>query len=715
MKKLSLKEYLRWTEQRIGKRIDQFLRLLEQDSVYDFSEDSPYSESILSREIKRYFTNLAVQEETDDEKKTKDEGDTLLQQFFIVFHLDAFERMCIELAVLGELNPYFEKFFIYMNNDWNSGYLALDTAIRLYTMEKRTNVSYFQYFVDGSNLLRYFLEFYGNQGKGRVRWGLKCRDAFFQSLFSDPDCFFERLSFVKWCYPTENDISDYGDIPVFSQFDTIVQQEQQIIYLYGERECGKKKIVTKYCRIKGREVCLLDIKKLAYLMEKNLLDGMLEDICNDISLQLIVRNAWICLYSIDKEFWDKESSRQMIDTLIDSFQRKDNTVFIMGEQLFGLAKQNSDIWEISLEKTDISEDIRAWKGIASQYTLEKDVGLEFFANIYHFTPVQIEQIFENAEKKRLLKNADSIGREDIKEGCIWEINSNGNHLVTIMNVSCNWEDLVLPAKQKDQLRIACNRILHKWQIYRTWGFEKKALYGRGVSMVFSGPPGTGKTMSAGVVADYLGTTLYRVDLAAVVSKYIGETEKNLSEVFEIVHKGQGVLFFDEADVLFSRRTEVNNSNDKHSNMEAAYLLQKMEEYEGVVILATNYMQNMDEAFKRRIQFLIEFTLPDEACRRKLWEKFFPEQVEFEEEPDYDFLAKQFELSGSHIKNIALQAAFFAADEKKGVNMEHIIKALFFVSLITKLLTPATTSRSPVSAPAVWQGLSPAPSLFPILS
>ena len=629
MKKLSLKEYLRWTEQRIGKRIDQFLRLLEQDSVYDFSEDSPYSESILSREIKRYFTNLAVQEETDDEKKTKDEGDTLLQQFFIVFHLDAFERMCIELAVLGELNPYFEKFFIYMNNDWNSGYLALDTAIRLYTMEKRTNVSYFQYFVDGSNLLRYFLEFYGNQGKGRVRWGLKCRDAFFQSLFSDPDCFFERLSFVKWCYPTENDISDYGDIPVFSQFDTIVQQEQQIIYLYGERECGKKKIVTKYCRIKGREVCLLDIKKLAYLMEKNLLDGMLEDICNDISLQLIVRNAWICLYSIDKEFWDKESSRQMIDTLIDSFQRKDNTVFIMGEQLFGLAKQNSDIWEISLEKTDISEDIRAWKGIASQYTLEKDVGLEFFANIYHFTPVQIEQIFENAEKKRLLKNADSIGREDIKEGCIWEINSNGNHLVTIMNVSCNWEDLVLPAKQKDQLRIACNRILHKWQIYRTWGFEKKALYGRGVSMVFSGPPGTGKTMSAGVVADYLGTTLYRVDLAAVVSKYIGETEKNLSEVFEIVHKGQGVLFFDEADVLFSRRTEVNNSNDKHSNMEAAYLLQKMEEYEGVVILATNYMQNMDEAFKRRIQFLIEFTLPDEACRRKLWEKVFPEQVEFD--------------------------------------------------------------------------------------
>ncbi|MDE6433955.1 MAG: ATP-binding protein [Lachnospiraceae bacterium] len=194
-------------------------------------------------------------------------------------------------------------------------------------------------------------------------------------------------------------------------------------------------------------------------------------------------------------------------------------------------------------------------------------------------------------------------------------------------------------------------------------------------MIFSGPPGTGKTMSAGIIADYFGTSLYRVDLAAVVSKYIGETEKNLNAVFEAVKRGQGVLFFDEADVLFGKRTEVKDANDKHSNMETAYLLQKIEEYEGIVILATNYMQNIDEAFKRRIQYFIEFPFPDVDCRRRLWEKVFPEQMEFEEVPDYEFLAANFELSGSHIKNIAVQAAFFAADEKKGVNMEHIMKAL----------------------------------------
>lgn len=233
-------------------------------------------------------------------------------------------------------------------------------------------------------------------------------------------------------------------------------------------------------------------RRLAYLIERNLLNGMTEDICNDISLQLVMRNAWICLHSIDKEFWDKEANRQMTGMLIDLFQRNNHIVFITGEQLLRLKKQNPDIWEISLKETEMPEDIRIWKGIAAQYVLEEEAGLEFFANTYHFTPVQIEQVFQNADKRRQLKNAEHIGRADIKQACIWEVNSNSNHLVTIMNTGCSWEELVLPAKQKEQLRTACNRILHKWQVYGTWGFEKKAMYGKGVSMVFSGMPGTEK-------------------------------------------------------------------------------------------------------------------------------------------------------------------------------------------------------------------------------
>lgn len=147
-------------------------------------------------------------------------------------------------------------------------------------------------------------------------------------------------------------------------------------------------------------------------------------------------------------------------------------------------------------------------------------------------------------------------------------------------------------------------------------------YGRGVSMLFYGPPGTGKTMGAQVLARELHLELYKADLSCVMSKYIGETEKNLGEIFEEVKKSQSILFFDEADALFGKRSEVKDAQDKYANAETAYLLQKMEEYEGIVILATNYMQNFDEAFKRRIRFMIEFPLPDAGRRRQIWQRVY---------------------------------------------------------------------------------------------
>lgn len=678
-----LEKYLLQAERRIGKNIYAFLRQSEQDSVYDFSEDSPYSESILSQEVKWYFGKLAMREEAEhalEEGTVEKEVDTapkeaLLQQLYAAFRLDAFEQLCVELAVLGEINPYFEKFFIYMNNDWNYGCLTLDTAICLYTMEQRTKAGFYRYFFDKKNPLSCFLKLDEQEGKGRVRWGLKCRKHFFRFLMTEGEASLEDFSFIKWC-PAGGRTEDlFGKSTAFSRMDAVVNKDFPVIYLYGEKDCGKTKMVEWYGRKNGHAVCFLDIKRLAYLMEQNALEYTLQEICRDISLQVVAGNTWLCLHSLDSGFWEKETNRQLVCDLVDGLKHRDSVLFITGEVCHGLARQRPEIWEIPLNVPDAMGDAPIWEEAAGKYALEKDIELSFFASTYHFNPVQIERIFIDAEKRRLLKNTEKIQREDIKESCIKEAGASGNHFVTIMGTGYRWEDLVLPEKQKKQLRAACSRVLYKGQIYDTWGFGRKVAYGRGVSMVFSGPPGTGKTMSAGIVADCLGTTLYRVDLAAVVSKYIGETEKNLSDVFKAAKKGQGVLFFDEADVLFSRRTEVNNSNDRHSNMETAYLLQKMEEYEGIVILATNYMQNMDEAFKRRIQFLIEFPFPDEKSRRILWEKVFPEETEFDGIPDYDFLARQFELTGSHIKNIALQAAFFAADEKKGVGMEHIIRAL----------------------------------------
>lgn len=194
-------------------------------------------------------------------------------------------------------------------------------------------------------------------------------------------------------------------------------------------------------------------------------------------------------------------------------------------------------------------------------------------------------------------------------------------------------------------------------------------------MMFCGPPGTGKTMGAQVIARELHLELYKADLSSVMSKYIGETEKNLGALFDEVKKSQSILFFDEADAIFGKRSEVKDAQDKYANAETAYLLQKMEEYDGIVILATNYFQNFDEAFKRRIRFIIEFPLPDAERRLEIWQRVYPKETPVSSEVDFEYLASQFELSGSSIKNIAIAAAFKAAAAGTEVEMSQILGCL----------------------------------------
>lgn len=248
--------------------------------------------------------------------------------------------------------------------------------------------------------------------------------------------------------------------------------------------------------------------------------------------------------------------------------------------------------------------------------------------------------------------------------------SMGNRTVKI-NAEYTWNELILPEYPKKQIMTACNQITYKHYVYGKWELGSKISYGKGTSIVFAGPPGTGKTMAAQVIANEIGLDLYKVELSSIVSKYVGETEKNLNEIFEQAKKSQIILFFDEADVLFSKRTEVKDANDKYNNMEAAFMLQKIEEYEGITILATNYLQNFDEAFKRRMKFIIDFPFPDRCYRKEIWKTAFPIAMPVEE-IDMDYLANTFELSGSNIKNVVLYSAFLAAGAKEAVGMKHII-------------------------------------------
>jgi ATP-dependent 26S proteasome regulatory subunit len=238
-----------------------------------------------------------------------------------------------------------------------------------------------------------------------------------------------------------------------------------------------------------------------------------------------------------------------------------------------------------------------------------------------------------------------------------------------------WEALVLPDDALAQLRELCRRCTLGSRVLDEWGFGPKLAATGGVTALFSGPPGTGKTMAAEVVAGELGLDLYAINLAAVVSKYIGETEKNLERVFATAEGSNAILFFDEADALFGKRSEVKDAHDRYSNIEVAYLLQKMERYSGVAILASNQSGDMDEAFRRRLDFSVYFPFPGSAERRRIWHALWPPGAPKGDDVDFATLAERVALSGGHLRNIALAAAFLAAGEDGPVTTAHLSHAV----------------------------------------
>jgi SpoVK/Ycf46/Vps4 family AAA+-type ATPase len=236
-----------------------------------------------------------------------------------------------------------------------------------------------------------------------------------------------------------------------------------------------------------------------------------------------------------------------------------------------------------------------------------------------------------------------------------------------------WSDLVLPESQHRTLREIAVQVRHRARVYETWGFASKGARGLGISALFVGASGTGKTMAAEVLAHELQLDLYRIDLSQVVSKYIGETEKNLRRVFDAAETGGAVLLFDEADALFGKRSEVKDSHDRYANIEISYLLQRMESYRGLAILTTNIKTVLDVSFLRRLRFIVHFPFPDAELRAEIWRRIFPTDTPVDG-LDVQKLARV-NVAGGNIRNIAVHAAFLAAETDESVRMWHLLRAV----------------------------------------
>ena len=235
-----------------------------------------------------------------------------------------------------------------------------------------------------------------------------------------------------------------------------------------------------------------------------------------------------------------------------------------------------------------------------------------------------------------------------------------------------WEDIVLPADPLSILHEIVATVRGRPIVLDEWGVGKKLTSSNGVTILFAGPPGTGKTMAAEVIASELGLDLYKIDLSTIVSKYIGETEKNLEQIFSEAQSSNAILFFDEADAIFGKRSEVKDAHDRYANIEISYLLQRMEAYDGVTVLATNLRANLDEAFTRRLQFAVDFPFPDEEYRLRIWQTLFPPDVPRDPDLDLTLLARRFKLAGGNIRNIIVSAAFLAASGGERVTMRHLL-------------------------------------------
>ncbi|MCW5806772.1 MAG: AAA family ATPase [Deltaproteobacteria bacterium] len=320
-----------------------------------------------------------------------------------------------------------------------------------------------------------------------------------------------------------------------------------------------------------------------------------------------------------------------------------------------------------------SQRAGAWQHLLERAGLTGDASE--LAGRYRIAPGIIRRVIERVRSRGVSPEPAGDATAILDEQVRQHVATRLDHVATRVPRLASWEDVALPEEMLDSLREFIARSRYRRTVYDTWGYDKKISTARGLTALFYGPPGTGKTMVAGVIARELGLDMYRVDIARVVSKWLGETEKNLGEVFDAAEDGQVLILFDEADSMFAKRTDVKTSNDRYANLEVNYLLQRLDSFEGVAVLTSNLDGAIDPAFKRRLSLRLQFPFPDEEVRLRLWAAHVTPQTPTSSDFDFGDLARRFPLSGGYIRNCAIRAAFLAAGEGVPLAQRHLLRAI----------------------------------------
>lgn len=645
-------------------RIAGYLNHMEVEEKGSRTWKREYSESILSLEIHEFFQGEGQKSLPALSDLMTEGGLRRLQKRL---ELDEFQLFCVILVMFSELDYHFEKLFVYLNNDWNQRLLSVEWAIRLFTMEPETNSSYLAYFLPGTKLERQVFDIRPEgQGSG-LRRGLKLKMPILEFLLCSGG--FPDRSYIKW-NPRPEHLQMFLEEEVCRYLegaDREGKEEGTVFCLQGEGRQESLAYPIRYAEERGQALCVLDYRRMEEELEPEQMIQVLE--------MVMLAEGILCICHPETR-QEPEKNARRFSAFLQHAAEKIGVIFLLeeGDRKGRISLPEVELLTLPLSLPQGSRKLQLWKRLAAGYSITEEI-LQRVSEGYEFGMQEIRQSLREAKRLAYVGRTEEISASMLHKACRRQLEYNLKEWAVLVEGRYQWEDLILPEEQKERLKEAINQIIYRQQVYKDWGLEQTRTYGTGLMILLTGPPGTGKTMAAQVLAGALEMELYKIQLPAVVSKYIGETEQNLRRIFQEGKKSRGVLFFDEADVLFSKRTEVKDSHDKYSNMEAAYMLQNMEEYTGVVILATNFPQNIDEAFKRRITYTIEFYLPDYEQRYRIWQHSIPAQLPLDADVNLEMLAERFELSGSNIKNIVVNAAFLAAAKQEPVGMEHFLKAI----------------------------------------
>ncbi len=438
---------------------------------------------------------------------------------------------------------------------------------------------------------------------------------------------------------------------VVRAFEKVVDGDMPVLWLIGDDALGQHDIAAEVAATLGLGLQALHV----------------EDIPNNHAELEAFATLWereavllgsALLVRCSNDAWPRAASRLL--------EQLRCVVFVSASQPQSLERP---ALHFTVNKPDLAEQKRLWQQVLGASAAQLNGALDGIASQFRLSARTIQS---QGQQLVPILAASKHPENILWSTCCTMGRSKLDELAQRIELAATWDDLILPEAQKATLRQISAHVKHRLKVHLEWGFADKSARGLGISALFTGESGTGKTMAAEVLASELQLDLYRIDLSSVVSKYIGETEKNLRRVFDAAEESGAVLLFDEADALFGKRSEVKDSHDRYANIEVSYLLQRMEAYRGLAILTSNLKAALDVAFQRRLRFIVHFSFPDQTLREAIWHSAFPSRTPLGQ-IDYTKLAR-LNVAGGNIHNIALNAAFYAAEAGAPISMAHLLQA-----------------------------------------